>query len=225
MKDLPSTAYHLTCSTVFMAQEGDGNHEKPGAASGYGSLGPRLISKRRDMILILLRFMALLATTSGTIVMALNRETKTFVVGTIGTTPIKATLTAKFQHTPANIFFVVANGWATLHNMLMLVIETYGRDLDFKGLRCVAIASLDTMIFALVAAGASSAAFIAEIAKNGNSHAAWNKICDKFETFCHHGGAAIIASFVGLALLSAISVISNFKLQKQKTTVGSVDAM
>ena len=48
-----------------------------------------------------LRLLAFLATTTATLVMVLNKQTKTFVVATIGTTPINLTLTAKFHHTPA----------------------------------------------------------------------------------------------------------------------------
>lgn len=52
-------------------------------------------------VVLMLRVMAILATAAATIVMALNKQTKTFVVATIGTTPISATLAAKFHHTPA----------------------------------------------------------------------------------------------------------------------------
>ncbi|KAJ0502413.1 putative casparian strip membrane protein [Helianthus annuus] len=55
------------------------------------------------MLVILLRVLALLATTAATVVMALNKESHTFAVATIGNTPVKITLTAKFQHTPANM--------------------------------------------------------------------------------------------------------------------------
>lgn len=55
----------------------------------------------KDWVLLLLRLLAFMATASATIVMALNKETKTLVVATIGNNPVKVTLTAKFQHTPA----------------------------------------------------------------------------------------------------------------------------
>ncbi|GAB4829459.1 hypothetical protein Ancab_019131 [Ancistrocladus abbreviatus] len=199
-----------------MAPEGNNGQEKPIAAAGYGSLGSVASSRRRDLMVVLLRVVALLATLSATIVMATNKQTKTIVVATVGTTTIKATLTAKFQNTPANVFFVVANGWATLHNILMLALEICKPKMDFKGFRYTTISVLDMMMLALLSAGTSSAAYMAELAKKGNSHAQWNKICDKFETFCSHGGAAIIVSFVGLVLLLVISVMSNLKLRRQE---------
>jgi hypothetical protein len=57
--------------------------------------------KPKKWALLMVRVVAFLATAAATLVMALNKETKTLVVATVGNTPIKVTLTAKFQHTPA----------------------------------------------------------------------------------------------------------------------------
>lgn len=62
---------------------------------------------KKDWVLLSLRVLAFLATASATLVMALNKQTKSLVVATIGTTPITVTITAKFQHTPA--FVLVLN--------------------------------------------------------------------------------------------------------------------
>ena len=66
----------------------------------------------------------------------------------------------------------------------------------------------------LVSGGANAAAFMAQLGKNGNSHARWDKICDKFGTFCDHGGGALIASFAALVLMLLISAFSILKLLK-----------
>ncbi|KAL0011913.1 hypothetical protein SO802_007021 [Lithocarpus litseifolius] len=175
--------------------------------------------KQKDRILLLLRLVAFLATASATIVMALNKQTNTLVVATIGNNPIKANLTAKFQYTPAFVFFVVANGMASFHNCFILVLEIVGHRIDYKGLRLAIIAILDMLIVVLAAAGDGAAVFMAELGKNGNSHARWNKICDKFQTFCDHGTGALIASFIGLILLLIINIISIAKLFKPKSDI------
>jgi uncharacterized membrane protein len=56
---------------------------------------------KKDWILLSLRVVALFATSAATLVMALNKQTKSLIVGTIGSTPITATLSAKFNQTPA----------------------------------------------------------------------------------------------------------------------------
>ena len=60
-----------------------------------------MAKKPKVWVVPVLRVVAFFATVAAAIVMALNKQTKTMVVATIGSTPIKATLTAKFQHTPA----------------------------------------------------------------------------------------------------------------------------
>ncbi|GAV84163.1 DUF588 domain-containing protein [Cephalotus follicularis] len=196
-----------------MAQE---NEEK--TVVGLSSSDPMPINKPDHGILLVLRLVAFFATASATIVMALNKETKTLVVATIGSTQVKVTLTAKFQHTPAFVFFVIANGMASLHNLLMIAINIFGSKTDYKGLKLAVVAILDMLNVALISGAANAAAFMAELGKNGNKHARWDKICDKFDTFCNHGGGALIASFMGLGLMLAISVISIIKLLKPKPT-------
>ncbi|XP_027085799.1 CASP-like protein 1B2 [Coffea arabica] len=174
-------------------------------------------NKANDWLIFLLRLFAFFATVSATVVMAINKQTLTVVVATIGRTPIQASVTAKFQHTPAFIFFVIANGLASIHNLLMLIVELIGHKFDFKGLRYLLIPILDMLNVALVSGGTSAAVFIGELARNGNSHAKWNKICDKFSTYCNHGGGAMIASSIGLVLMIIVTVISITKLRIQKS--------
>jgi len=58
-------------------------------------------AKKKDWVVLSLRVVAFLATASATLVMALNKQTKSFVVATVGSTPIRASLAAKFNQTPA----------------------------------------------------------------------------------------------------------------------------
>ncbi|KAG8385164.1 hypothetical protein BUALT_Bualt03G0013300 [Buddleja alternifolia] len=170
-------------------------------------------SSKVNLVLVLLRSLAFFATLSATLVMALNKQKKTIVVATIGTVPIQATLTAKFQHTPAFVFFVIANGNASFHNLLMLVVGFMGPKCDFKGLAPLAIVLLDLMNVVLVSGGASAAAFMGQLGRDGNSHARWNKICDKFGSYCDRGGGAMIASFVGLMVMMIICSVSIVRLR------------
>ncbi|GFQ05603.1 CASP-like protein 1b1 [Phtheirospermum japonicum] len=104
-------------------------------------------------------------------IMALNKQTKTIIVATIGTVPIKATIVAKFQHTPAFVFFVIANGNASLHNLLMLGFSFVGHKFtSLKGLAPLAIPILDLINVAIVSGGASAAAFMGQLGRDGNSH-------------------------------------------------------
>ncbi|VVB12290.1 unnamed protein product [Arabis nemorensis] len=166
----------------------------------------------REKILLGLRIFAFMATLAAAIVMGLNKETKTLVVATIGTTPIKATLTAKFQHTPAFVFFVIANVMVSFHNLLMIVLQIFKPKLEIKCFNLISVAILDMLNASLVSAAANAAAFMAELGKNGNKHAKWNKICDRFAIYCDHGGGALIAAFAGVILMLLISAVSISRL-------------
>uniref|UniRef100_A0A1J3HNG6 CASP-like protein n=1 Tax=Noccaea caerulescens TaxID=107243 RepID=A0A1J3HNG6_NOCCA len=163
-------------------------------------------------LLLGLRIFAFVATLAAAIVMSLNKETKTFVVATIGTIPIKAILTAKFQHTPAFVFFVIANVMVSFHNLLMIALQIFSRKLENKGFRLLSVAILDMLNATLVSAAANAGAFMAELGKNGNKHAKWNKICDRFATYCDHGAGALVAAFAGVILMLLISAVSISRL-------------
>ncbi|CAL1361443.1 unnamed protein product [Linum trigynum] len=173
-----------------------------------------VVQKRQKAVVLVLRAAALLATAAATIVMALNKETRTFVVATVGTTPVTASITAKFQQTPANVFFVIANAMASNHNLMMIGSDLFG--IDYRGFKLPLVAILDMLNAALLSAGVHGAAFMAQLAKNGNSHARWNEICDKFQGYCNRGGIAILASYVGLLVTLGITVVSIVKLLKPK---------
>ncbi|XP_043689861.1 CASP-like protein 1B2 [Telopea speciosissima] len=178
-------------------------------------LNPGPETKRQGWVLLLLRLLALFAAVSATLVMALDKETKTIVVATVGTTQVTAALTAKFQHTPAFVFFVIVNGIASFHHLVILIADLLAYKLDFNGFRPLIITILDMGTVALVSSGLGAATAMAELGQNGNSHARWNKICDKFETFCDHGRGALIASFIGLGLLMFLNLLSMVTLFKK----------
>ncbi|CAF2236445.1 hypothetical protein HID58_029561 [Brassica napus] len=163
-------------------------------------------------VLLALRILAFIATLAAAIVMGLNKETKTLVVATIGTVPIKATLTAKFQDTPAFVFFVIANAMVSFHNLLMIALQIFSRKLEYKGFRLLSVAILDMLNATLVSAAANAAVFIAELGKNGNKHAKWNKVCDRFSIYCDHGRGALIAAFSGVILMLLVSAVSISRL-------------
>ncbi|KAK7247336.1 hypothetical protein RIF29_42217 [Crotalaria pallida] len=189
------------------------NGEKVNLDLGINDV-PGTKKSKKDWVLLALRVLAFLATVSATLVMALNKQTKSLVVPTIGSTSITVNLTAKFQHTPAFVFFVIANGIASLHNLVMIALDILQPQFDYKGVRLALIPISDMIITAVASAGDGGATFMSELGRHGNSHARWDKICDKFEAYCNRGGGALIASFIGIILLLIITGMSITKLLK-----------
>lgn len=61
----------------------------------------RAILRKPKWVAVLLRSVVVAAMITATLLMELNKQTRTMTVAIIGTTPIFQTFTAKFQHTPA----------------------------------------------------------------------------------------------------------------------------
>ncbi|KAJ1266334.1 hypothetical protein BS78_08G142900 [Paspalum vaginatum] len=154
---------------------------------------------------VVLRTAAALAAAVAAAVMALNSQSYTAVVAIVGTRPLWQTFTARFSDTPAFVYFVIANAIAGAYNMVVLAV---GRLIRRRRTASLVVQMLDMVIMALLATGAATAASMAELGKNGNLHARWNPICDRFGSFCSRGGIALVSSFIGVALMLALNLLS-----------------
>ncbi|KAK1280515.1 hypothetical protein QJS04_geneDACA014945 [Acorus gramineus] len=181
------------------------NGEKPGQAPAPTSNG-----RLRGRLFASLRMVSMFATISAALTMGLNKETIIIPVAIVGTNPINVSITAKFSHTPSFIYFVIANAIASFYNFVVLLVIRFVRRKELGLL----IPLLDMAMVTLVATGAAAATAVAEVGRNGNSHARWNKICDRFDAYCDRGGGALVASFVGLILLMTLNALSTTTLYK-----------
>ncbi|XP_066360491.1 CASP-like protein 1B1 [Miscanthus floridulus] len=170
-----------------------------------GNKRPQLRDRLVALQPVVLRAAAALATAAAAAVMALNAQSYTAVVAIVGTRPLTQTFTAKFRDTPAFVYFVIANAIAAAYNLVVLLVRRLILRRRMVGL---VVHMLDMVIMALLATGTATAAALAELGKNGNVHARWNPICDRFGSFCSHGGVALASSFTGVALMLALNLLS-----------------
>ncbi|KAL6847224.1 hypothetical protein ACP4OV_023077 [Aristida adscensionis] len=184
----------------------------PATASTLLQLRDRLAAAQP----VVLRASAVLATAVAAAVMALDAQSYTAVVAIVGTRPLTQTFTAKFTDTPAFVYFVIANAIAGVYNLAVLVMSRLLR----RRTASLAVHMLDMVITVLLATGAATAASMAELGKNGNLHARWNPICDKFSSFCSRGGIALVSSFIGVALMLALNLLSAAAMAPRPSVVG-----
>ena len=64
----------------------------------------------------------------------------------------------------------------------------------------------------LVSTAAAAATAIAFVARNGNSHTQWRKVCGVYDRFCNRGAVAIFSSFAGVFNFMALTVVSGYTL-------------
>ncbi|KAK9092543.1 hypothetical protein Syun_027454 [Stephania yunnanensis] len=142
------------------------------------------MAKTKSLCIVLLRLLALGATTSAAVVMATSRET-TFV--------LNLPFYAKFTDSPAFMYFLVTNGVASIYSLLALFVPSE----SWLGHLVMA---LDAVVSMLLTSGISVVLAIGYVGKKGNPHAGWLPICNQVPKFCDHVSGATIAGVVGAAI-------------------------
>ncbi|RWR76569.1 CASP-like protein 1D1 [Cinnamomum micranthum f. kanehirae] len=110
---------------------------------------------------------------------------------------------AKFTHSPALIYFLVAVSVACLYSILSIFasFSSISKPAPPKTLLLV-LAFFDALFVGIVSSALGAAAGVAYIGYKGNSHVGWNKICNVYDKFCRH-----IAGYLTMALLASIILV------------------
>lgn len=67
----------------------------------------------------------------------------------------------------------------------------------------------------VVASATGSAGSMAYLGIRGNSHANWDKICNRYHKFCRHVGSSVIVSCVAAIVLVLLVVLSSYSLYRR----------
>ncbi|KVI05514.1 casparian strip membrane protein 1 [Cynara cardunculus var. scolymus] len=78
---------------------------------------------------------------------------------------------------------------------------------------------LDTIMLALLTAGASAAASIVYLAHNGNSSTNWLPVCQQYGDFCQGASGSLIGSFGGVVVFILIILLAAIALSRQAKRV------
>ncbi|KAI3804638.1 hypothetical protein L1987_26339 [Smallanthus sonchifolius] len=176
----------------------------------YGS-GARSF-KKHAVVPTLLRVFLFATAVTGVIVMVTSKETKQIPVAP----GIVISKSAKFSYSPAYVYYVATMSVAALYSfitgmILVLALMKPGGNsakLEFH------LVMLDSLLLGIVAATTGASGGVAYIGLKGNSHSKWNKICDRYGSYCLHVGASVFLSStasVTLLLLVWLSVYALYK--------------
>ncbi|XP_020252311.1 CASP-like protein 1D1 [Asparagus officinalis] len=143
-------------------------------------------------------------------VMVSSQETKTFG-GLIS-------IDARFNYSPALIYFVVANSVACLYGVFTTLASFLCVSKPSPATELLFILSLfDTLMVGVVASATGAGASIAYIGLKGNSHVGWLQICNFYGKFCRHVGISIAFSLVASVALIVLVSISAYSLHRRST--------
>ncbi|CAH2079019.1 unnamed protein product [Thlaspi arvense] len=159
---------------------------------------------------VVLRLFLFAATLTSIVVMVTSNQSKT-----IPGTPIRMP-DAKFTHSPAFIYFVVALSVACFYSILstLATVSAFKKPSSCSAILLLNLAIMDVVMVGIVASATGAGGGVAYIGLKGNKNVRWSKICHVYDTFCRHVGGAIAVSLVAsiiLLLLSIISVLSLYR--------------
>ncbi|PIN16036.1 hypothetical protein CDL12_11305 [Handroanthus impetiginosus] len=174
---------------------------------------PREPPRYFAVVEVVLRFLLLASAVVAVVVMVTSKQSKTLV---IPISPFQISRTAKFQHSPAFIYFVAALSFAGFYSIITFLFSLHALLKPGYHPKVVShFVILDVLLLGIMAAATGSAGGVAYIGLKGNSHVQWAKICDLFDDFCKHIGASIAVSLFGSIVLALLIVLSFYSLSKR----------
>ncbi|KAI3692488.1 hypothetical protein L6452_32304 [Arctium lappa] len=147
------------------------------------------------------------------IVMVTSKQTKLIPVAP----GIAIPKDAKFNHSPAFVYFVAALSVACLYSIVTgalsgLALKKPGGCSTKLQLHFVIF---DALLLGIVAAATGAAGGVAYIGLKGNSHVRWNKICHTYGSYCFHFATSILLSLVSSITLLLLVWLSAYVLSKK----------
>ncbi|PWA90877.1 CASP-like protein [Artemisia annua] len=149
------------------------------------------------------------------IVMATSKQTKVITLLPGMTVPV----VAKFDQSPAFIYFVAALSVACLYSIITVVLSILAsmkKGGDTSNLHFYFM-MFDVLLLGIVASATSAAGGVAYIGLKGNSHTGWAKICNVYGSFCFHVAASIVLSLISSITLLLLVWLSIYVLFKKIT--------
>ncbi|XP_047336033.1 casparian strip membrane protein 1 [Impatiens glandulifera] len=153
------------------------------------------------------RLVAIVATLVSAIAMGTTTETLPFVTQFIR-------FRAEYNDLPTFTFFVVANTVVCAYLVLSLALSIFHIMRSATPNPRVVLIILDTVMMALLTAGASAAAAIVYLAHKGNTRTNWFAICQQYNSFCERTSGALIGSFGGIVIFILLILMSALALSR-----------
>ncbi|XP_042509973.1 CASP-like protein 1 [Macadamia integrifolia] len=177
-----------------------------------GNFEPEMSSPKPIFMDLCLRILLFTASLTAVVVMVTSNQTKL-----IQTPLYSFSIPAKFNYSPAYIYFAMALSLSTFYSILsgiasswILVKPCSSKKLVMKFY--LALIACDVVILGAVAAATGCAGAVGYIGLRGNSHANWSEICNVYDKFCRHIGASLVVSLFASVLLVSLVILSAYSV-------------
>ncbi|KAJ0721099.1 putative casparian strip membrane protein [Helianthus annuus] len=181
---------------------------------GDGSKVPVPVGANRGISIIdlILRLVGIAGTLGAAIAMGTNEQTLPFFTRFVQ-------FSAEYDDFRSFRLFVVVNAILAAYFVLTIPLSiVHIMRSAARGSRILLII-LDTIMLALLTAGASAAASIVYLAHNGNSSTNWLPVCQQYGDFCQMASGSLIGSFGGIVMLILTILLGAIALSRQARRV------
>ncbi|KAH7573624.1 hypothetical protein ACOSP7_007402 [Xanthoceras sorbifolium] len=163
---------------------------------------------------VVLRVLLFSATLVAVIVMVTSEQSKLVPLPQMPTVSVK--LPAKFNHSPAFIYFVAALAVACFYSIIT-TLASIGVILKpaFYTKFLLYFAFLDVLMLGIVASATGAAGGVAYVGLKGNRHVGWVKVCSTYDKFCRYIGTSTALALFAAVLLVLLSMLSTYSLYKR----------
>ncbi|XP_062220976.1 casparian strip membrane protein 3-like [Phragmites australis] len=168
----------------------------------------RAASRGLSVLDLILRFVAVAATVGSAIAMGTTNQTLPFFTQFLR-------FKAQYNDLPALTFFVVVNSIVAAYLVLSIPLSIVHIIRSRAKYSRLVLVFFDAAMLALVTSAASAAAAIVYLAHKGNARANWFALCQQFDSFCERISGSLIGSFVAMALLILIILLSAAALARR----------
>ncbi|CAA2983155.1 CASP 1 [Olea europaea subsp. europaea] len=162
---------------------------------------------------VVLRFLLFASALVAVLVMVTSKQTEKVPIPIY---PYQAPMSAKFNHSPAFVYFVAALSALGFYSIITSLFSLFAL---LRPGSCPKLVShfviFDVLFLGIVAAATGTAGGVAYIGLKGNSHTGWSKICNIYDKFCRHIGASIAVSLAASILLAMLVLFSISSLSKK----------
>ncbi|XP_043693088.1 CASP-like protein 1D1 [Telopea speciosissima] len=188
---------------------------KKEVAAESGNAEPEMCTGKLIFMDLYVRIVLFAASLTAVVVMVTSNQTKLVQTASYS---FPVPVPAKFNYSPAYIYFVAALSLSTLYSIITgigsswMVLKpcTSKELLKFY----LALIAYDVVMLGLVAAATGTAGGVAYIGLKGNSHVNWNKICNVYDKFCRHIGASVAVSLFASILLATLIILSAYSVYR-----------
>ncbi|KAL3654242.1 hypothetical protein CASFOL_003923 [Castilleja foliolosa] len=162
-----------------------------------------------SILVLVLRIIAVFGTLGSALAMGTTDETLPFSTQAV-------IFQAQYDDIPTFRFFVIANATVCGYLAVSIPMAIYHVIRVTSAKSRALLIFFDTIMLALLTAGASSATAVVYLAHKGNSSANWLAICRQFQNFCERITGSLIGSFAAVFIFVLLIPFSGLILTRQR---------